>query len=418
MGIRIDSFGHPIYVTDGTNKVAEINKYFYSINFTIVDRTDNRQIKINDSVKAMRLSFNYKDYVFPILRVLLTLSKENYTIIRDHDVEARIDIYKLLMHDDSTPKDTMGTDTETYFTNELFTFIDKNKLIYNDDELSDTDVPSREMVFTLFSNKHLKINKMLFNGNYLNCRLVDILALSMSKTMDNILIEKPSNMNLFEQLYIPPINASRLPKYLQTNYDVYTEGLTSFFGFNEAIICNTTLSNTTPVNDTDYLHVILDLESYNNTNDMPYECGYKSADGRYYYVKTYYENIKISDKTLINQEIFGSRNMVFSKNENLDTQILSWEEEEDNKLVDKRQLYYDLKNSPFPANAYEINKPVKGYLQFNNLDLDTFKPNKLIFCRLNNKEYQFKIDDVEFMFKKDMNTSIFSLSGACILRKN
>lgn len=416
MPIQLDIFGHPIYKTSD-NKVLEVNKYFYDINFTLIDRTENAQYKLNDSLLAMKIHLDYKRYVFPIIMIKLSLSNENYKILRDHDVEVRLDIDKILIHDDSTPNPNRNLDRETYIKNELFTIIDKNKIIYNDDDLND-DVPSLDMLFTLFAKKHLAINKLIFNGNYLNTRLVDILALSTSGILDNILIERPDNMTKFNQLFIPPINASKLPRYLQNNYSIYKSGIISFFGLKENIICSTTIGSKTPLSNNDYLHVIFDLQSYNNTDTMPYECGYKTSNGEYYYIKTQETNLKISDKTRINQEIFGSRNIVFSKKENLSTEEIEWNEHDENKLIDKRQLYYDNYNNPYPLHMSYINEPIKAIFMFNNLDIDTFKPNKLFFCNLNGKEYQLRVLEASFVFKKDTNNNTFSCNGTCLFEKN
>lgn len=417
MAVRLDAFGHPIYVTSSTHKVSEVNKYYYSIYFTLIDRTDNSQLLLNQSLKAMRISIDYNRYVFPIFIIQVSLSNEYYKIIRDHDIDIKIDMYKLLLHNDSEPDQNTVFDTIPYFTNQLFTIIDKNKVMYNDDDLNE-DVPSLEMRFILFAKKHLAINKRLINGNYLNCRLVDILAYSTSSMTSNILIERPDNMTKFDQLIIPPINAAKLPRYLHNNYALYRSSIISFFNITESFIGSATLSRNTPISDGDYLNVIFDLKSYNNTVDIPEECGYKTSDGEYYYVKTQETNFKISDKTLINQEILGSRNIVFSKDEYLNTEQIEWNENEDNMIANKRQLYYDNFNNPYPLSMYYINEPIKAMFTFNNLDVDTFKPNKLFYCNINNREYQLRVTNVEFLFTRDTNLDIYLLSGTALFESN
>lgn len=412
MAIRLDAFGHPVYVTGSTRSVVQPNKYFYRINFTLIDRTNDIQYKINSNINGIRISNDYQSLVFPILRVSLTASVELYKIIRDNEVEVRMDIYKLVLHDDSSIENVQGAETEVYFTNELFTIIDKNSIIFNDDDLNE-EIPSLDLIYTLFAKKHLAINKQNFNGNYLNCRLVDMLAMSVSKIYDDVLIERPTNMTEYKQILIPPLNACRLPRYLQEIYSMYEDGILIHYGLTETIICNSELSENTPLAKNDYLHVILDLEQYNNVTGMPNECSYNTTDGRFYYIKTLETNIKISDKSLTNQEIFGSRNIVFGKKSNLSTEKNYIDEKEEDTVVEKRQVYYDKYDDMYLNETDAIQEPISAIMKFSNLDIASFKPNKLFFCRLNGKEYQLKPIHTEMLFRKDSNTDLFTLTGTC-----
>lgn len=417
MAITYNNINQVLYNTSPDFKTIKYNKYYYYIALALINMDDNTVERLDDNLLAMKISFDYKNHVFPIMVIKISVSTIIYRTIRDHNVEVRLDIIKKIVNDDQVVSLDSSFNDEVYINSEMFTIIDKNKVIFNDDDLNE-NIPSLELTFTLFMNKHLSINKFLYNGNYLNTRLVDLLSkIPTTNNINNFLIENPSNHEVFEQLIVPPINSCRLPRFLQDKYSVYDSDIRVSFNYNDYIICNSRLSNNTPLLNNDYLDVIFDLYKINET-ETPYECGYKTSNGRYYYIRTCQNNVKISDKTHIKQEILGSRNIVFSKDETLSLDRIEWNEDSENMIVDKRQLYYDNYNSPYPLNNDSISEPLKAVFMFTNLDIDSFKANKLFHFNLNNKDYTMKISQVSFIFKKDTVSNLFLTNGVCLLENN
>lgn len=395
------------------------SKYFYQININLVDKTTNRQYQMDSNLLACKILFDYRNYVFPIFIIKVSLSKEEYTIIRDNSIEMKISIIKKIVANESNEKINTSIGDEYYIYNELFTIIDKNKITYNDSDLND-EVPSLDMTFTLFANKHLAVNKLKFNGNYLNCRPMEILSFLNGMNQDPLLIEQPHNSERYKQILIPPLNAPNLVKYLQEKYIIYRNGVNIFFDYDETIICNSTLSGNTPQGEGDYSNVIFDIldTSKNLEGSMPNDCGYKSPNGKYYYIKTTDTKIKISDKTRIKQEILGSNNIIFSKDESLDTERSSWEDEPEDKIIDKTQLYYDNFNNPYPMSNQSFESFTKAVYLFSNLDISTFKLNKIFYTKLNNIEYFLRVCKVGYVFTKDKETNLFLCNGSCIFESN
>lgn len=401
------------------NRKKPINfyRYYYLIDTYLMDNTDNTQLVLNDNMLYMKLLYDYDVFIFPVMTVKMSLSSELYKVIRDHDVRIRMSITKKMLANTEDDKNNTTIEEENFIENEVFEIIDKNKIMYNDNDLNE-EVPSLEITFTLFSTTHLKANKKLFNGNFLDCRTIEILSFIQNINNSVVLVEKPSNMSKYEQIIIPPMNCIQLLQYLQDNYFIYKDGISSFFGYNEAIIMNDTITNKTPQSEGDYRNVILDVVTDDELNQIsPYNVGYKSSNGMYYYVKTPDTNIKISDRTLIRQEILGSTRMLLSKDELLNTDMDEWEVDKDIKIIDKRKLYYDKYNNPY-AIDFSDDKNIGCVMNFTNLDVDTFKPNKVFSTTINGKEYTLKVSKVGFLFSKDKENNIFISTGSCYFKEN
>lgn len=393
---------------------TSFNKYYYDIDVQLVNQTDNTIRDINNNFIQLKTTFNYKKNVFPITQIFLSLDFDLYTTIRDNDVLIKINIKKKIL-DSLTDSENIFSG-ETYINNELFVIMDKNKMILIPED-NETDMPSINASFSLFSMNHLKINKHVFNSNYINCRLTEIMAL-MNNINDSMLyIERPTNQSRYEQVLIPPMNGISMIKYLQKYYHMYPDGLRMFFDFNSYYILNSNISNMTPVKDGDYKNVIFDiLTETEDKKAMPFNCGYKDVNSDFYYIKTDNDRIEIIDNSLSKEEIFGTKNIILSRDENLNTQRVDYNS--GNRNIDKSKVYINQFNNPNIINSLDRINKTQMIFKFNNLDIETFKCNKLFRCNANNKIYNMKVENLIFVFTKDKNTGNCNSQGICYFEEN
>lgn len=390
------------------------NKYYYIVDVSLVDYTRNNVVNINDYFVGLRITYNYKKHVFPVVEIQLSLDGYLYNTIKKNDIKLKLSIVKKIL--DSNDFLTNTIKKENFLLNELFTIIDKTKLEYISENIDDIDIPTLDVKLTLFSDKHLKINKMMFNGNYLNCRTVDIISLINNVNQSNILIERPDNQRKYEQIIVPPMNCFSMIDYLQKYYTVYRNGIRTFFDFNDYYIISEKISNKTPINKNDYRNVQFNImDDDEDKKFMPYDCGYKSETSDYYYIKTNDENINIINNNDVKEEIFGTKNIVLTRDSNLDIV------REDINLegnIDKTKLFYNNLESLYLENSFEKIYKRRALFKFTHLDIDTFKCNKLFLCKIDSKDYRFKIESSNITFIKDKNTGDCSMQGVCVFIEN
>lgn len=393
---------------------TNFNKYYYDLDISLVNRTDNEILNLNDNLLQVKVSFNYTKNVFPITQVFLSLDSEQYETIRTKDVMIKLSIRKKALNG-LTEIENINY-SSPYLNNELFVIIDKDKLEHIAEAQQD-DIPSINVKLTLFSMNHLKINKVNFNGNYYKCRLIEVMSLISNINQTKLYIESPINQKIYEQVLVPPMNCIGMMDYLQKNYHIYNDGLRMFFDFNEYYILNGKISNSTPTDNGEYRNVMFDVIYDSDTKKLlPFDCGYQSETSDYYYIKTDNDNIQIIDSISTKEEIFGTNNIILSIDENLninrDDIIL------DNKNIDKTKVYYNLLNSPYSSDSFKKVFKKNAIFKFRNLDIETFKCNKLFMCRLNDEDYRFNIRNVEFVFHKDKNTGSCIMQGLCNFIEN
>lgn len=388
-----------------------LNKYYYDIDIRLIDNENNKIIDINKNFTNLGILFDFKKHVFPVIEVQLSLDTYLYNLIRTSDCNIRLSILKKEL---DTLNDYSNLVTSSlYMNNEIFTIIDKTKLVYINDE-QEHDIPSLNVTLTLFSMNHLKINKFMFNSNYLNCRPVDIVSLINNINQAKILIERPINQRKYEQIIIPPMNIIEMINYIQNNYSLYKDDLLLFFDFNTYYVMNKVITGSTPKEKLDYKNVIFDIV---NEDDrlIPFNCGYRSMESDFYYVKANNNDLKILDNTETKSEIFGTNNIIFDVDDDLNT-IRNDKRFKDNP--EKVKLYYNNKNLLSVENDINNVYKRKALFRFSNLDIETFKCNKIFKCTFNNKKFDFRIEKLIFNFLKDKTDGNIFSTGTCQFIEN
>lgn len=387
-------------------------KYYYDIDVQLIDNESNDLLDLNDYFLNLGTLFNFKDHVFPVMEIQLSLDTYLYNLIRTTNCSIRLTILKKEM---STLSDDINTINSSYYIqNEIFTIIDKNKMeaitMY-----SEHDIPSINVSLTLFSMNHLKINKYMFNSNYLNCRLIDIVSLLNNINQAKILIERPINQKKYEQVLIPPMNVIEMINYIQENYSLYRNGVQLFFDFDTYYVINNNITSSTPVERFDYRNVIFDILDGDDKRVVPYNCGYKSTTSDYYYIKANNTDIRIVDNNEAKQEIFGTNNIIFNTDDDLN---VTREYYNLDGSLEKTKLYFNPKN--LLNVETEINEVYKrkAIFKFTNLDIETFKCNKIYKCTINDIRYDFRLDRLLFNFIKDKSTGAVYGQGSCIFIEN
>lgn len=400
------------------NELHKYNMYYYNLRVYIVQVDENNKKETFDYTPyftGMRIVNDYVNYVFPVTEITFTLDKDTYLRIRDNNVYVVLDGIKKVHTTIVDTTENLTSDSD-WLKGEVFTIMDKNVVNFTENDLSE-DNPSLDVKYTIFSNRHIEMNKIVINDVFQKARLIDVLCSAFSEVNFPMLIEKPDNVRVYDQIIVPPLNLPRLVRYLQNYYAPYGDGICFSCNYNDGILMNTDISNKTPVINTETTSVFLDCVEDNELNQVyPYDCSYLN-DAGYYYVKIQDTSIRYSKKERIREEIYGTKNIVLSRDENLNIQ--RYDIEDDEYAVKKHQVYFDEINHPFPEdNYYSDNLDIHAIMKFNNLDIDIFKANRKFLVPILGKIDTLKLSRVVFTFKKDDSTGLFNCSGSCLLEEN
>jgi hypothetical protein len=293
--------------------------------------------------------------------------------------------------------------------------MDKNKINFTDNDLNDSN-PTVTLELNMFSRRHLNLNKIVVNNNFIDCRLVDVISSVFRGTNFPMVIERPDNTEKFSQIIIPPLNLPRFILYLQDFYVPYNDTALLFFNYNDGMLINTSITNKTPVIDGDYNKIFLDIVSDNEDNAaFPYDCAYKN-DENHYYIKIRDTSIRFTKYKKAKEEINGTENIILSRDENLNIVRNDVNDINDYDSV-KKQLYFDAFTNPYLKDIYEdMDTSVQAEFNFNNLDIEIFKPNKRFIVPFLDDIYTMKLERLLFTFVKNNDNGFFGSTGSCMLK--
>lgn len=392
----------------------KFNSYYYEIKLNLVTTKDNTTYEYTPFLNKIRVFNDYENNVFPIMTIMLSLTKEMYERIRDNECCFVISSTTKVINTENDTASNLYSETK-WLDNEIFYIMDKNKVNFTDNDLN-TDNPTVSLQLNLFSKKHLEINKILINDNFINCRLIDIIGFIFKSVSIPMVIEKIENVKKYNQIIIPPLNLIRSIRYLHDYYVLYDDDMKLFFNYNDGILMNNTLSSKTPKLKNEYDTIFFDIVSDNTINaSNPYDCAYINKDDGYYYVKVKDTSVRIMSDKRTREEISGTENIVLSRDENLNLNRNDVNSTDDYDIT-KKQMYYDNIEHPFLDDYYSSNSlKHKMIVTFNNLDIEIFKMNRKFIVPFLDNTYEMKMSRMMFTFLKNSD-GFFSSTGSCLLK--
>lgn len=323
-----------------------MNNSIYSI--SSIALSNNRVLDFSQRVKSLNMSFDYEEYIFPIIYIDAFLSVEEFReVTNDSDMRIKLSLRRMVTNaiDDSI--------AETY----EYCFKDKIFCIMNDDNYYLTKPSSDEISqfsdltnlikvrFVLISEDDLTSNKVNLSGSFGDCNIHSLLAYLVNRidSPKKTIIAKPDNNTMIEQILIPYGSALNTFKYIDTVYGAYKNGIKVFFDLDKNYILN---KNDNEFEDTSIKkNIIIDIPSASQVGTKDLKENTITVFGR---------NINFSTLDNVRAEYMGTDNSFVMNNESRSIIRKNWSNDEGISTLDhqpeKQKVYYQKYSNPFIKN--------------------------------------------------------------------
>lgn len=375
-------------------------------------------------VSAIDISKDFDSSFFPILHLVLNVSKDMYYDIIENktSIKFRINLNSLNLSDEKQlPKNVF---------NSLFTpFIDENTP-YMERELTKKVRESegtKDIVtlrdfeniieLYLFKEEDIINAKKITNVVIKRASMIDTITYLFAKSgiKSNVLMEPLDNNNIYNDIIIPPSNLLANLAYLENQYGLYNTWSTLFFDIDRIYLLSKK-GGCWAYSTNEPKKVILNVGSNTSPNGI-YSTG--GLDKGVYNFNITKNAINVSSLSITEDAIIGNNTIMINS-------ITGETEKIDSKSIDRGGNYKVLVNkydNPFIAQA-EKNDNEDSYIVNINLkefDMRAFTPNKEFIIYFEeekaNKEFGglYRLTKLEYVFSKD--GSMYSISGVMTLKR-
>lgn len=205
----------------------------------------------SERVSKLSITHDYEGNVFPVFQMSLVLeSSIYYKILKNkNNVKFKIRIqkyYRLMGKEDaSLAKDFINgiydliLDDDDYDKMESFRKEAKNTDYDNVNPNDENDLfwVDNDIDFFLFRSDIIKNAKTQINTILKNATVTDSIAYIATKAdLNNLLMSPSDNTNLYENLIIPQMEASKAIQFIDSYYGLYKTGSIIYFDFNTLFI--------------------------------------------------------------------------------------------------------------------------------------------------------------------------------------
>lgn len=375
-------------------------------------------------VCALDITKDFDDSFFPILHMVLNVSKDMYYQIIENKttVKFRINLNYLNLSDDRQLPKTVFNALFTPFIDENTPYMEREltKKVRETEGTKDT-VSLRDFENTielyLFKEESINDSKKITNVIIKEGSMLDVVTYLFVKSgiTSNVLMETLDNRKVYKDIIIPPANLLGNLAYLENQYGFYNTWSTLFFDIDRIYLLSKkggcwAYSNNEPKK------VMLNVSTNTNPSGVASTGVLENGVYKYYVTKN---AINISSLSITEDAIVGNNTIMINSITGESNQI-------DSVSIDRVGNYkvmvtkYD---NPFIVEA-EKNDNEDSYIVNINLkdfDMRAFTPNKefVIYYEdeKTNKEYGgvYRLTKLEYVFAKD--GSMYSISGIMTLKK-
>lgn len=323
-----------------------MNNSVYSI--SSIALSNNRVLDFSQRVKSLNMSFDYEEYIFPIIYIDAFLSVEEFKeITNDSEMRIKLSLRRIV----GNPTDDSIAETYEYcFKDKIFCIMNEDNYYLtkpSSDEISQfSDLTNLiKARFVLISEEDLMANKVNLSGSFGDCNLYSLLVYLMNKinSPKKTIIARPHNNMMIEQILIPFGSALNTFKYLDKVYGIYENGLKIFFDLNKNYILN---KNRNEFEDNSIkTNVIIDIPSASQVGTKDIKTNTITVFGR---------DISYSSLDNIRAEYMGTDNSFVMNNEARSIMRKNWSNDEGISTLEyqpeKRKVYYQKYSNPFIKN--------------------------------------------------------------------
>jgi|GEM_PF-2669332 len=399
------------------------SRYAYKADLKLVF-SDSTFADISENIVNIVIKNHYERYVFPVIFVRLYLNVENFTKIQnDNGVKLNLNMRKY-REDDVSNNDLMKTVIYTDYINNLNLVPIKKNItpISVDDKLyNNTNNPQSNfyMDLILMTEDSLNINKMVFNGIYRNCSVVELMALMVKYLNKDVLIERPDNASMIDQAILIPDNFINNIRYINDVYGIYKSGLRMFFGFDQYYILSGLINAKTPRSLKDDVDsIVLNIQfSEVDVRNRFYNHG-SFEDGNKRIITTTEKNVFIGDDQILKNELTGTNNYFMSQSEGFSLNHTKLDSD-----INKTKVFKNKYSNPYKEEEYRLSNKnyVSAVYSFSDIDIDLLGCNKLFnfnFMNLNYVEHNGYYQMIEsfIVFEVD-NKDNLVLKGKATFKK-
>ena len=326
-----------------------MNNSVYSI--SSIALSNNRVLDFSSRVKSLNMTFDYEEYIFPIIYIDALLSIEEFKeITNDNEMRIKLSLRRIV----TNPIDDSLTDVYEYC------FRDKIFCIANSDNYYLTKPSSDQIAqysdqtnliqvrFVLIAEEDLIANKVNLSGNFGDCNIQSLLVYLVNKidSPKKTIIARPDNNTMIEQILVPFGSVLNTFRYLDTAYGIYKNGLKIFFDLDKNYILN---RNGNEFEDNSIKNnVIIDIPSASKVGTKDIKDNTITVFGR---------NIQYSSLDNIRAEYMGTDNSFVMNNEHRSIMRKNWSNDEGISTLEyqpeKRKVYYQKYSNPFVKNQVD-----------------------------------------------------------------
>jgi hypothetical protein len=374
--------------------------YSYIIESRVLIDGDEEPVLLDGMIRSIEISKDYDRNVFPLLRLSLLLDFETYYRLQtEESVRFSVTIKKYLREDIETRNLSKFT---YYMKDKVFVPIDRDKTpISKPDSLTDQSdgLPSLTASFMLMAKEDLDNNKRMVNGVLRDTDIEGaILYLASGFSRKPVLLERPNNQKIYDQIIFPPNNVIRSLKYLDTVYGIYNGGLRVFFDFDAYHIINKYDNANLPALEgrKKRMHIKIVDSSSVSADELMYETGDTTVadESDQYYTATAH----IADARFVNyedskKEFVGTKNIIVSQGEE------SLNKNSYGDSESKTRVYYSRYSNPFKEKEM-MEGGIMGFFlvcTLDAIDIDAITPNNEFMVDLANSNYSGYSGDFHIM---------------------
>lgn len=375
-------------------------------------------------VCALDITKDFDDSFFPIVHLVLNVSREMYYCIIENKttVKFRLNLNCInLSSEKQLPKNVFNAlfspfidehtpDTERELTKEV------RKAEGTEDKESLRDFQNTIELY-LFKEEDIINSKKITNVIIKEGSMLDVITYLFVKSgiKGNVLLESLDNRNVYKDIIIPPANLLGNLAYLENQYGFYNTWSTLFFDIDRIYLLSKK-GGCWAYRSNEPKKVLLTVSSNANPNGA-YSVGV-FEDGTYKYNITK-NAINVMSSSITEDAIIGNNTIMVNSITGESTTI-------DSTSIDRTGNYKVMVNkydNPFIIEAEKNDNEDSFICQINlkEFDIRAFTPNKEFLVHYederSNKEYGgvYRLTKMEFVFGKD--GSMFTVSGLMTLKR-
>lgn len=305
----------------------KLKKYKYKAEITIID-AGKEEVLDDNNVRDLLIEYDYNNNFFPILRLNLNLSNELFYRIQEFrkKVKFKVALKKYeIENEDDFEQDVYGDKKMTFarvwvnvfqpFMMDINPFKQQDTIEGEGEEKKDDVKQTSEGAFKpmeiyLFCLDHLNRNKKIVNAVIDKNSVKNTIGFLLNECgIDNVLMNKPENDKVYDQILLPPFNFKNSIGNLSSTYGIFKSGIRQFMDFDMYYLLSNNLEQV-PVRPGEYDTVFINIGKVSNPATH-LEGSYKDFENKCYVVNLP-NNINYATQDTISKETDGSNFKVFS----------------------------------------------------------------------------------------------------------